>query len=216
MKLVSPNAPASPGGPKRKRGRGADPAEMKRSLTDAAFTSIRTLGFRGTTARSIASLADCNQAAIYYHFDGIDSLLLQALQQSSQERLHRYRHTLAQPSENLSALIATLEGLYHEDRASGHLELLAELMGGVTARPELGPGIDASTHEWLSFIEEQITRAVAPLPLGAMMPAADLADLLLSLVVGLELRNKVDGKSDRSDRLFRLAALAASWVDSQP
>ena len=198
-------------GTARKRGRGADPAETRRALTEAAFESVRTLGLRGTTARSIARLAGCNQAAIYYHFDGIEQLLIRALQESSDRRLTRYRAVLADDVP-LLALVDRLAELYEEDRATGHLEVLAELMGGITATPELRPGIDEATEPWLRFVEDRIRTVAETVPYGRSVPAEDLADLVFSVIIGLELRNKVDGNTERSTRLFRLAALVASLV----
>lgn len=207
--------PMAPETTRRKRGRGADPEATRRALTEAAFESVRTLGLRGTTARSIASLAGCNQAAIYYHFDGIEQLLIHALEQSSELRLARYREALGEAMP-LPELVERLASLYEEDRASGHLEMLAELMGGITATPELRAGIDEATQPWLRFVEDRITSLAADVPYGAAVPAEDLADLVFSLVIGLELRNKVDGNTDRSMRLFRLASLAAALIPTTP
>ncbi len=195
----------------RKRGRGADPADTKTALLDAAFLALRQDGFANTTARSIATRAGCNQAAIYYHFGGIEPLLLASLAASNLRRLDRYREALAEDLD-LRSLIAVLAELYDEDRACGHLAVLTELVGGTAARPELAAGIGASIEPWLSFVEEQVQRATSDLPFGAMLPAGDLADLVFSLVLGLELRNKIDGRTDRAERLFRMAGLAAALV----
>lgn len=199
--------------PKRKRGRGADPEQTKTELIDAAILSLIEEGYRGTTARSIAGRADCNQAAIYYHFGGIDDLLIAALKVSSQGRLARYEASLSD-EQSLTELIAAVEKLYVEDRESGHLSLLTELVGGITASPELRQGIEASTEPWLTFVEERIQNASKSVSFGKMLPARDLADLVFSLVIGVELRNKVDGNFDRSDRLFRLGHLAAGLAES--
>ncbi len=198
---------------KRKRGRGADPEQTKIELMDAAIASLVAEGYRGTTARSIAGRANCNQAAIYYHFGGIDQLLIAALEVSSKERLSRYEAVL-NDDQTLTELVELIEGLYVEDRECGHLSLLTELVGGITASPELREGIEASTAPWLTFVEERITHAAKSVSFGAMLPAGDVADLIFSLVIGVELRNKVDGNFDRSDRLFRLGKLAASLAQS--
>jgi AcrR family transcriptional regulator len=198
----------------RKRGRGADPEQTKADLIDAAITSLVEDGYRGTTARSIAARANCNQAAIYYHFGGIEPLLIDALAHSSSERLRRYQDSL-RPDETLPQLVQRLEGLYREDRDSGHMALLTELVGGITASPELRDGIERATEPWLAFVEEQIRSASASLPFGSLLPATDLADLVFSVIIGVELRNKVDGNHDRSDRLFQLGGLLATLVQSQ-
>ena len=195
--------------PGRKRGRGADPAETKQSLITAAFDTLLEEGFANTTARSIAARAACNQAAIYYHFGGIEPLLLESLKSSSSRRLERYETALSDHLE-LPALVTTLAELYEEDRAIGHLGVLTELTGGIAASPSLREGIDEATQPWLTFVEHQVEEAAKDVPFGAMIPAADLADLVFSLVIGLEMRNKIDGRTDRAERLFRLASLAAS------
>lgn len=194
--------------PRRKRGRGADPAATRLTLCHAAISSLLEQGYSGTTARSIAARAECNQAAIYYHFGGIDELLIEALQLSSAERLARYTAALPDATDLLE-LVGRLESLYVEDRDSGHLALLTELIGGVTASPELQAGIQRATAPWLEFVEERVAEAAEAVPFGVLLPADDLADLIFSLIVGVELRNKIDGSTERSDRLFQLAALAA-------
>ncbi len=199
---------------KRKRGRGADPDETRTQLVEAAAASLLEEGYRGTTARSIATRANCNQAAIYYHFGGIEPLLIESLKRSSSARLERYRASLTE-NESLPELVQRLEQLYVEDRETGHFALLTELLGGITASPDLQAGIEATTQPWLDFVEERVGVATQSLPFGSMLPAADLADLVFSIVIGVELRNKVDGNTDRADRLFRLAQLAATLVQSQ-
>ena len=163
--------------PKRKRGRGADPAETRLALCRAAITSLLDLGYSGTTARSIASRAECNQAAIYYHFGGIDELLIEALQISSAERLSRYENALPEVTD-LADLVGRLEVLYTEDRESGHLALLTELIGGVTASPELQAGIQTATTPWLEFVEARVAEAAATVSFGPLLPADDLADFI--------------------------------------
>lgn len=199
--------------PRRKRGRGADPAETRAGLVAAAFESLWHDGFSATTARSIAGRAGCNQAAIYYHFGGIEPLLIEALRQSSARRLERYQAEIGDVGD-LVALVATVERLYAEDRASGHLAVLTELVGGLTASPALRDGITEVTEPWIDFVRARIAEAAQSVPLAAALPADDVADLLFSLVIGLELRNGIDGRVERSDRVFQLAGLAAQMVQA--
>ena len=208
-------APTGKAGPpattsmKRKRGRGADPESTRQALVDAAISSLIEVGYAGTTARSIASRADCNQAAIYYHFGGIEPLLIAALKASSARRLERYKNQIVDATD-LMSLVGELERLYAEDRESGHLGLLAELVGGITASPELRQGIEESTEPWLVFVESRIREAASTVPFGPSLPTGDIADLIFSLVIGVELRSKIDENDERPARLFRLARLAAT------
>ncbi|WP_040491575.1 TetR/AcrR family transcriptional regulator [Ilumatobacter nonamiensis] len=216
MDMTTPTTPTEatpPGTPSggRKRGRGADPERTRRELVDAAFEALRQDGIAGTTARSIAARAGCNQAAIYYHFGGIEPLLIQALQESSVRRLDRYREELGD-STDIEELLRTIEALYADDRESGHMAVLTELAGGIASSPQLREGIDLATRPWLDFVEERIRMATSDLPFAALLPAEDLADLIFSVVVGLELRSRVDGREDRPERLFRLASVGAALV----
>lgn len=195
----------------RKRGRGADPEQTKSELIEAATRSLIEDGFRGTTARSIANRADCNQAAIYYHFGGIEDLLIAALTRSSAERLERYEAAV-DDDHTLVEVVETIERLYKDDVASGHMALLTELVGGITASPNIRSGIEATTEPWIDFVEARVRHASEHVDFGALLPAADIADLVFSIVVGVELRNRLDGRDDRADRLFRIAKLAAAMA----
>ncbi len=182
---------------------------------DAAFATLKEDGLGGATTRSIAGRANCNQASIYYHFDNVENLLVRALHRSSDARLERYKEALKGVSDPQTVL-KTVADLYVEDRASGHMEVLAEMLGGVTASPTLREGIVVATNPWLGFVEAKIREATASLPFGSALPASDIADLIFSLVVGVEMRTKLDGHSDRSDRLFQLASLAAGFLPHEP
>ena len=105
-----------------------------------------------------------------------------------------------------------LRELYAEDRPCGHLALLTELVGGITARPELRSGIEEAIAPWLEFVQGKITEASAGLPIGPLLPETELADAIFSLVIGVELRNRIDGRAERADRLFDLAGVIAALV----
>jgi AcrR family transcriptional regulator len=199
--------PAAP----RKRGRGADPDQTRQALVDAAFETLRHDGFRGATARAIAERAHCNQATIYYHFGGIPPLLIAALRASSQRRLDRYRAALTDLS-TAAEVLASLTDLHDEDVASGHLDVMVELVGGITAEPELRAGIESCIREWLDFVSERIATTMAGTPLGPLVPVAEVADLVFSLVIGLEMRTKIDGDEARFTRIANLAQLMVAVI----
>ncbi len=205
-----------PKSPSQKRGGGADPEQTRKALTDAAFDSLRYDGFRGTTARAIAARSGSNQATIYYHFGGMEPLLLEALKQSSDRRLDRYREVLdgTAVKTDLAGLLDALERLYEEDVKSGHMAVLAQMMGRVTTTDDISDALNSIIDPWISFVEDQIREVASKYPAGALVPARDLSDLLLSVVTGLELRNSVDGGADRAQRLFRLARLLLPLIES--
>jgi AcrR family transcriptional regulator len=208
---MSPSPSASPPAAPRKRGRGADPEQTRLALVDAAFDTLRHDGFRGATARAIAERAHCNQTTIYYHFGGIPPLLIAALRASSHRRLDRYRSTLTDLT-TAPEVLACLTELHDDDVASGHLDVMVELVGGITAEPALRAGIESCIHEWLDFVSERIATTMAATPLGPLVPVAEVTDLVFSLVIGLEMRTKIDGDESRFGRIANLAQLMAPMI----
>ena len=202
-----PTSAATP----RKRGRGAQPDQTRQALVEAAFETLRHEGFRGATARAIAERAHCNQATIYYHFGGIPPLLIEALRASSTRRLDRYRDRLAD-LDTAAEVLAALGDLHETDVESGHLTVMVELVGGITAEPALREGLESCIREWLDFVSERISTTLAGTPLAPLVPVNDIADLVFSLVIGLEMRTKLDGDETRFTRLANLAQLVATLM----
>lgn len=202
-------APDAPAATSRKRGRGADTDKMKADLVSAAFETLRHTGFRGATARGIASRAGCNQSAIYYHFGGIPPLLVECLRVSSLERLERYRDRLGS-IEDPQQILAELADLHADDIESGHLAVLAELVGGVTAEPELRDGLAATVQPWMDFVTERIVVAGAQTPFGPMIPAAELSEVVFALMLGTQMLGALDGDDDRFLRFINLSRMAAA------
>lgn len=178
---------------------------------DAAFETLRTDGFRGATARAIAGQAGCNQAAIYYHFQGITPLLVEALRTSSARRLERYREVIGDEDDH-AVLVTKLDELHTEDRDCGHLTVMTELVGGITAEPELRDQLSLSIEPWLEYVAEVVRRALAGQAWGALVPASDVADMIFSLVLGMELQSKLDGDTERFSKVLNVARLAASVI----
>jgi AcrR family transcriptional regulator len=209
--MTPPPPSPGPATTPRKRGRGADPDQTRQALVAAAFETLRHDGFRGATARAIAERAHCNQATIYYHFGGIPPLLIEALRSSSTGRLDRYQEALAGLTD-AGAVLAALDELHREDVASGHLTVMVELVGGITAEPALRVGIETCIQAWLDFVSERIATTLAGTPLGPLVPVAELTDLIFSLVIGLEMRTKLDGDETRFTRIANLAQLVAAML----
>jgi AcrR family transcriptional regulator len=167
-------------------------------MVEAALATLKEEGFTGTTARAIAARGKFNQALIYYHFGGVNQLLLAALDRSSADRLERYREELAQ-AESLEEKVAAAERLYREDVAGGHITVLAEVVAASLAHPELGPELVARLQPWLEFTTSELADA---LPEGAPLPALSFG--LVALYLGLNLLMRLDPKRVPIDELFGL------------
>jgi AcrR family transcriptional regulator len=190
---------------------GMAPDDTKDRIVRAAIEVIKSHGYAGSSARAIAAEGGFNQALIFYHFGSVRNALLAALDRTSDERMQAYR-TAAAGAGDLPALVAVAAEIYHEDLASGHIKVLAELIAGASTDPELGPEIVTRIAPWIDFARAEIERVVGGSPLGQVVPAKDAAYALVAQFLGLELLTHLDGSSERADRLFRLAGGLATMV----
>src|SRR5215212_4376483 len=108
----------------------------RRQILDATLETLRNEGCAGATSRAIARAGGFNQALIFYHFGSLDGLLLAALDQTSEERFERYRHAVGDAA-SVDELVAAIARLYAEDRERGHMTVVAQMVAGSAARPEL-------------------------------------------------------------------------------
>lgn len=189
-----------------------DAERTRADLVGAALETLKERGFAGTTARAIAARGGFNQALIYYHFGGVDRLLLAALDRSSSERLARYRSELA-AAPTLPEKVAAAERLYREDVDGGHITVLSELVGASLARPELRPELVARLQPWLEFTRAVIADALPEGPLPELVPVREAAFALVALYLGLNLLSRLDPETP-ADELFALMRQVAVLFQS--
>src|SRR3954464_721464 len=166
-------------------------------ILDAALETLKTEGFAGSTSRAIARRGGFNQALVFYHFGSLDGLLLAALDATSAARLDRYRAEVA-TAGTPDELIAMMARIYAEDRDSGHLTVVSQMVAGSLARRELAPEVLARMQPWLVFAEETLARFV-PAEL-----APDLALAAVTFYFGVNLLSVLD--PERMDGLFARTA----------
>ena len=179
--------------------------DTKDRIVEAAIATLKAHGYAGASARTIAAEGGFNQALIFYHFGSVRNALLAALDRTSAERMEAYR-TAAAEAEDMPALVAVATRIYHEDLASGHIKILAELIAGASSDPALGPEIVARIAPWIAFAKEEIERVFEGTPLANLLPADDLAYAIVAQFLGLELLTHLDGSTERAERLFQLSA----------
>src|SRR4051812_39102787 len=179
-------------------------AQEKRATRDqileATLETLREEGFAGATSRAIARRGGFNQALVFYYFGSLDGLLLAALVLTSTRRLERYREALAH-AKTLEEMVAVSGRLYREDRESGHMTVVSQLVAGSLARRELAPQVLASMEPWLEFARESIERALAGTPLAALVPVEEAASAVITFYLGVNLLSNLDGGA-RTDALF--------------
>jgi AcrR family transcriptional regulator len=180
------------------------PDDTKDRIVEAAITTLKERGYAGSSARAIAATGSFNQALIFYHFGSVRDALLAALDRTSAERMAAYR-TAAASATDIQGLVGVATEIYHEDLASGHITILAELIAGASTDRTLGPEIVARIAPWIDFAREEIDRVAQGSPLAQLVPADDLAYAIVAQFLGLELLTHLDGTAERAERLFQLA-----------
>lgn len=183
-------------------------AETKDRLIAAAAQTLRTEGYAGTSARTIAKAAGCNSALIFYHFNGVDPLLLAALDRSSAERMAAARAAAA-TAKTLEDLVEVATTIYRTDVEDGHITLFTELVGASIARPELREQIVARAEPWIEFVGQTLDRVIGGSALAKLMPPRDLAYAAITFYMGINLFTHLDADHTGTKALFDLAARVA-------
>jgi AcrR family transcriptional regulator len=187
---------------------GKQQSETKQRILDAALEALRTEGFAGATSRTIARIGGFNQALIFYHFGSVDAALLAALDASSEARLRQYRGALEQAG-SISELLTLAADIYREDRESGHTAVVAQMVAGSLARPELAPQLVQRMEPWIAFCEEAIAKTLGQSAVREVVPARDLAYALVTFYLGVNLVTHLDRDARQTEALFeRVVALA--------
>jgi AcrR family transcriptional regulator len=195
-------------GPRRTQAQGGRGEATRRRIVEAALETLKEGGFAGASARAIARRGGFNQALIFYHFGSVDEALLAALDETSGRRMERYRAAL-EGVGSLPDLLAVAAEIYREDLAAGHITVLAEMIAGASAHPDLGPRIVERIEPWVAFTEEAIGRVLNGSPLAAFIPVRDVAFAIVALYLGLELLTHLQGDGSRTESLLALARSAA-------
>jgi AcrR family transcriptional regulator len=190
-------------------------AATRRQIVEAALETLKTDGFTGATSRAIARAGNFNQALIFYHFRTLDGLLLAALDHTSEERLERYREAVADAT-SVDELLAALARLYAEDRERGHMTVVAQMVAGSAARPELKPALVERMEPWVALCEEAVEKGFRWLELPELIPRRELAYAFVTFYLGVNLMAQLDEDRTRTDALFaRLEALAPLLASSR-
>lgn len=179
-------------------------AQTKERLIEAATLTLRTHGYGGASARVIAKEAGVNSALVFYHFGGVDPLLLAAFDRVSEERMAHHQATVA-GVRTLEELAEAAERIYQDDLQAGHLAMFAELLGAAVSKPELRGPISERAQPWLEFIESTLHRVMGGTPLAKLVPPRDLANAAITFYLGVNLFTVLDADRSRTESLFAVA-----------
>ena len=153
---------------------------------DAALEALRTKGYGGASTRAIAAIGGFQPGLIFYYFESLDDLLVEALAQSSAGRLERYRAAVEEAS-TFERLLELLAEIYRDDVASGHIRVVSELVGASVGKPDLAPRVVALMEPWLELAEDAIAHVVAESPLAEIAEPRELALAAVTFYLGANL-----------------------------
>lgn len=183
----------------------------KDRIIEAALQTLRSDGFAGASARTIARRGGFNQALIFYHFGTINDLLLAALDSTASKRRKRYEEA-TETAGDAAALIDAAARLYREDLEEGHITVLSELIAGSLTEPSLGPAIVARMQPWIDLAEDAIVRATEGTFVRDLVPSRDLAFALVALYLGVDLLTQLEGDHARAESLFEVGRRLAPMM----
>jgi len=184
--------------------------DTQRSLVLAAIESLKQDGFAGSSARSIARRAGCNQGLVFYHFGSVANLLLAALDAVSADRLARYGAEAASPSE-----MARLAGvIFDEDLDAGYATVLVELISGAHSIPGFGAEVATRLKTWTDFAQTAVESTIDPMLLALVAPPKEVAYAIVAMYLGLEMLSHLDGDRTNALALFGRATNLISLLDT--
>lgn len=169
-------------------------------MLDAAVATVIERGYGGATSRAIAARGRFNQALVYYHFGGVDELLLAALDDLGTRRLARFQK-LVDEASTLPELVDAAAAMYRADRRSGHVAFVSQLVAGSLDKPELAREVLQRMEPWIGLTREALRKAVARTPL-LDVPIDELAYAVVTYYLGLNLLTQLDPRRARADALF--------------
>jgi AcrR family transcriptional regulator len=183
------------------------PDGTRDQILRAAFDTLEHKGFAAASSRAVAERGGFNQALVFYYFGSMDALLLAALDWTNERRLSAYRAALAD-AKTLDEVFATAARLFEEDRESGHVTVVSQMIAGSVARPELAPETLKRMQPWLELCEQTLERVLGTSALAQALPTRDLAYAIVNFYLGANLLTHLEGDRTRADELLaRLRAL---------
>jgi AcrR family transcriptional regulator len=192
--------------------RGASSVTRDR-LVDAAFRVVQEEGFAHASARAIAARAGVNSALVFYYFDSVNALLVEALTRSSRAQLAKYEAAVADvvhPAE----LVAVVRDQLADDMASGHVKVLAELLGASSSDEQLRAAVFEQVEPWMEFTGRTLERVLAASGLAGLVPVEQMSFVVVSLFLGMELLVAVAGNEEIVRRLFNSAQGLLGLLDA--
>jgi AcrR family transcriptional regulator len=184
----------------------------KLRLAEAALESLKTVGFAGCSARTIAHIGGFNQALIFYHFGIVQNLLLAAFDLISERRMQEYGPQLA-AADSARELAALARRIYDDDLERGYVTALGEMVAGGVSDPVLGAAVAARIEPWIGLVRIKLEQLLDRSGLLELLSADDVAFGIVAAYFGIDMLGQLQGDLSRPESLLDLTARLAVLAD---
>lgn len=190
-------------------------SDTKIKLMGGALETLRTRGIAGASARHIAAAAGVNQALVFHHFGTVNGLLTAACAFGADEQIAAYRDRF-EAVGSLGELLELGRTIRADERAD--LAMLAQLLAGGQAAPDLARASGEGLARWTAEIEQVLIRVLAASPVGEFVDLGGMARAITAAFIGLDLYEGVDeaGAARAIASLEQVADLLAVLDDLGP
>jgi AcrR family transcriptional regulator len=185
----------------------------KLKIAEATLKTLKQRGYAGTSAREIAATGSFNQALIFYHFGGVQTAMLAALDLVGARRMQAYRPEF-QRAQTLPELAALARKIHAEDLENGYVTVLGELVAGGVSDATLGSEVIARLEPWIELVSDKLRELLAGSPLQGMLPPGDLAFAIVALYLGADMLSHLAGEHTRAASLLDLSERYAPVLDA--
>jgi len=176
-------------------------AETRQRIIEAAIETLNNEGMMGTTARSIARAGGFNQALIYYHFESLEHLFFEVVQDVNRRRLDYYGPRLAKV-ESLAELIEVAVELQSGVPEPADNPAVALLVAGWSPDSKLAPKVLATLRPWDEAVADALRRITADSSLAEMVPVDETAHIISALFLGLQLLTRLDPEDPANTKIY--------------
>ncbi len=182
--------------------------ETRQRIIDATVETLNVEGMMGTTARSIARAGGFNQALIYYHFESLEDLFFEVVNDVNTRRLEYFGPRL-EKVETLAELIEVAIELQSGAPKPSDNSAVALLVAGWSPDSPLGPKVLANLRPWDEAVAAAVRRITAGSTLADMIPLDEIAHTISALFLGLQLLSRLDPDDTTNARIYDALAQSA-------
>ena len=190
---------------------GAEAADTKSKILDAAYRRLAQQGYAALSVREIARDAGVNHALINYHFRTKDQLVIAVLDEANRQLLERQQNMYAEPGD-FAHKWAKARRFYKEDLASGFVRVQAELWAASLSDPELRAKFLPRIQAWKQVVLAAVRDALATLQThGVVLPPPFSAEVIATWIsefwLGMEFADLIGAREERAAHQAALDAM---------